>query len=281
MNTYIYTYKYVYPHIHIHMYTIAVSKPLSLFHAQDSTIHNATHTQTHPLYLSYTHTHNFFWRAGCVTCAHTHCLPPYMLPPHDSAIYMRTSHDARFDESRRTSEWVMLHIWMSHVAHLNESCRSSECMMPHIKTNIAYLNDSCRTSEWATSHIWMSHIAYLNESCRTSERVTSHIWTSHAAPENEHRTFEWVKCLFYTFECAKTCIAYVHRHMYTHTCTHIYTHMHTPTHTHAHTRTLHTYTQRALHFWLRQNESKINNAIFACVREREQEWVRKHTLCCA
>ena len=104
MNTYIYTYKYVYPHIHIHMYTIAVSKPLSLFHAQDSTIHNATHTQTHPLYLSYTHTHNFFWRAGCVTCAHTHCLPPYMLPPHDSAIYMRTSHDARFDESRRTSE---------------------------------------------------------------------------------------------------------------------------------------------------------------------------------
>jgi len=68
---------------------------------------------------------------------------------------------------------------MSHVAHMNESCRTNEWVMSHMwMSHDAHMNESCRTYEWVMSHKWMSHVAHTNESCCTYEWDMSHIWGS-------------------------------------------------------------------------------------------------------
>jgi len=70
------------------------------------------------------------------------------------------SHVAHMNESCRTYEWVMSHIWMSHVAHRNESCRTYERVMSHIWTShVAHMNKSRHTYAWVTSHVRISHVA--------------------------------------------------------------------------------------------------------------------------
>jgi len=67
---------------------------------------------------------------------------------------------------------------MSRVAHMNESCRTHEWVMSHIwMSHVAHMNESCRTHEWVMSHIWMSHI-WISHICK------SHVWMSHVT----HRT---------------------------------------------------------------------------------------------
>ena len=62
------------------------------------------------------------------------------------------------NQSRRTCEWVVLHIFMI-MSHVWEKLR--------------------RVYEWVMSHIWMSHVTQMNESHHTYEWVMSHIWMCH------------------------------------------------------------------------------------------------------
>jgi len=88
-----------------------------------------------------------------------------------------------FNESCRTCEWVMSHMWMSHVSHVNESCRTCEWVMSHMwMSHVSHVNESCLSTDIAlyeeliTSvrclifksvmfHMWMSHVSHVNESC--------------------------------------------------------------------------------------------------------------------
>jgi len=102
-------------------------------------------------------------------------------------------HVTHMNESCRTCECVMSHIWMSHVAHVNASWRRYECVMLHTwMSHVTHMNESrptygwvtphiCNTNkatvrpenEWVTSHIPKSHVRYMNESCHTYECIMS------------------------------------------------------------------------------------------------------------
>ena len=73
---------------------------------------------------------------------------------------------AVWNESWRTHEWVMSHIWMSYATHINESCRTYESVM---------------------LHIWMSHVSHI--------KLVAH---KGASRNKSHLTFEWGIC---TYEC--------------------------------------------------------------------------------
>jgi len=91
------------------------------------------------------------------------------------------SQTTRMNESCRTYEWVMSHIWMSHVTRMNESCHTYEWVMSRIF--LMHVNESV----WVKSHVWMSHVT--NESVW----VKSHVWMSHIIRMNKSRhTYEWV-----------------------------------------------------------------------------------------
>jgi len=69
---------------------------------------------------------------------------------------------------------------MRHVAHMNESRRTYERVMSHVwMMYVTHMNESCHTYEWVMSHICMSHVTHMNESRDTQKCVTSHIWISH------------------------------------------------------------------------------------------------------
>jgi len=117
--------------------------------------------------------------------------------------------------------WVMSHICMSHVAHTNESCRTYDRVMSHIwaggpQSHVFHMrirqvtrtNKSGHTYEWVTrvhtswntykrvmehlskSHLWKSHVTHMSR--RTSDqhdyaalRVMSHVWMIHVTRTNE------------------------------------------------------------------------------------------------
>jgi len=100
------------------------------------------------------------------------------------------------NESCRTYEWVMSHIWMSHIEHMNESCRTYEWMshVTHVMSHVAHLNESCRTYEWVTSHI-----TYEAETCiwpRASERSEEGT-SSSRRPCHVHTTCMYVDIWIY------------------------------------------------------------------------------------
>jgi len=72
------------------------------------------------------------------------------------------SHVVRRNESCRTYEWVLRHIWMS---------------LTRKKTSdVRHRNESCHTSEWVMSYVQISHVARTNEwfvcaTCRVSQWV--------------------------------------------------------------------------------------------------------------
>ena len=96
------------------------------------------------------------------------------------------SHVAHMNESCRTYEWVMSHIWMSHVAHMNESCRTYERVTSHIwlMSHIS-INDVRQMNESRHTHTWISHVTHIYESCHTYEWVISNMWICHVTRMNE------------------------------------------------------------------------------------------------
>jgi len=76
---------------------------------------------------------------------------------------------SRMNESRRTYQLVMSHIWMSHVTHI---------WMSHV-THIRHMNGS--------PHLWMSHVTY---ECVTSQ--TESCDTHMNESRDTHTTYEWV-----------------------------------------------------------------------------------------
>jgi len=96
------------------------------------------------------------------------------------------SHVAHMNESCRTYEWVMSHIWMSHVAHMNESRRTYDsCRTYLLMMSGKWMSHVTHTHELAMSHISMSHVTHMNESYQTCEYVTSRAWMSHVARLNK------------------------------------------------------------------------------------------------
>jgi len=75
--------------------------------------------------------------------------------------YERAWSKTSMNESWRTDEWAVSHVWMRHGAHMNELCYTCEWALP---------KDFC---EWVLVHTWMSHGAQINESCHTYERALS------------------------------------------------------------------------------------------------------------
>jgi len=103
-------------------------------------------------------------------------------------------HVTYMNESCRTYEWVMSHIWVRHVAHMSEACRTYRWVMSHM-----YISESCYTYEWIyrrakyTNASWMSHVP-------RKDAFMSNTWMSHVTNMNEscqirmsHVTYEWVK----------------------------------------------------------------------------------------
>ena len=97
----------------------------------------------------------------------------------------------------------MSHIWRSHVTHMkrmnyvacmNQSCRTYEGVMSHIwMSHVAHICESCHTYKWVMSHTWISHVAHTNTSCPTDECVTSQVWMSHVPCTNKsYPRYEWV-----------------------------------------------------------------------------------------
>jgi len=92
------------------------------------------------------------------------------------------SHDAHMNESRHTYKWVVLLIWMSHVASMNESWCNCECVMLHISIKHgAHLNESRHTCKSLILCTRRRHVAHMNEARGTYKWVMSHIWIRHAA----------------------------------------------------------------------------------------------------
>ena len=143
--------------------------------------------------------------------------------------HTRLSHVTRMNESRRTYEWVMSHLWMSHnwrsMSHrppfggrLVHMCDIKyEWVMTHIwmrdmtrdfthvifklhiwLSHVPYINESCPIYEWVMSHLWMNHVPYMNESCPIYEWVMSHIWMNHVPYMNESRIGMSHDCLSIT-----------------------------------------------------------------------------------
>ena len=110
------------------------------------------------------------------------------------------SHFARMNESFRTYEWVISHVWMSHFASMNESWHS-------LGPNGDAYHDKL---QWVT-HTWMRHVTHINASCHPFQWIMSRIiglveWvmtlvrtassfaviTANAINFNESHTREWV-----------------------------------------------------------------------------------------
>jgi len=58
------------------------------------------------------------------------------------------------NESRRTYEWVISHIWRSHVTQMNESCH---------------------TYEWMMFHVWIRHVTHTNGYQHRRRRCNQHM----------------------------------------------------------------------------------------------------------
>ena len=79
------------------------------------------------------------------------------------------------DESYRTCECVMSHMWMCHVTHVNVSYRTCEWVMSHgCMRHVAHMKNVCHTYKWFSSLVWMSHVTNMNGSCHTYEWVGWH-----------------------------------------------------------------------------------------------------------
>jgi len=107
-----------------------------------------------------------------VTCMNDSCLPALL------------RHVTHMNESCRTYEWVMSHIWMSHVTRMNESCHTYEWFMS--RTWMDYntlMNESWHIYEWVTSHmrithgihVWLRHVMYMDKSCHIFMDESFHI----------------------------------------------------------------------------------------------------------
>jgi len=113
------------------------------------------------------------------------------LQPHSHLLtakgFVQMSHVTHMNESYRTYEWVMSHIWTSHVTDL-DSLRHSrvkaerfvyKCNVvvyglwhsTYCTSHVTHMNGSYYTYEWVMSHIWMSHVTHTNESCHICEWV--------------------------------------------------------------------------------------------------------------
>jgi len=141
------------------------------------------------------------------------------------------------NESSRTCEWVMSHVWVSHdtpmsssyVFHMNESRHSCEWVMSH--THVPCLSASWHTNEFVISQLWvnraLSHVTRVNTSCHTYEYLMPHIWRrqcvmSHICTQRRvtHmnapvHTCEYVMSLVWTSLChPETCQVYMaHSHV--------------------------------------------------------------------
>jgi len=181
--------------------------------------------------------HDCFTCATCATCNRTH---PYTR--HNFfvcvtwGIYicdMTHSHAFRnigVDESCRTCEAVMSHIWMRrrtyewvwvfsgatknmcdithlykcdsqiwvfHVTHINESCRTYAWVVSHMwMSHVEHMNEARYTHEWVLWHTSMSHVTRVNGECHAYEFVVTYTWMSPVAHKNEScHTCEWVGCV--------------------------------------------------------------------------------------
>jgi len=101
---------------------------------------------------------------------------------------------SRMNESRRTYQLVMSHIWMSHVTHI---------WMSHV-THIRHMNGS--------PHLWMSHVTY---ECVTSQTESCHTYMS--KPRDTHTTYDWEVLYIWmshvTYECVTSHTESCHTHM--------------------------------------------------------------------
>jgi hypothetical protein len=133
---------------------------------------------------------------------------------------MWTSHTTHVDESCRTCEWIVPHIWMSHATHVN----ADDPVVPHMWLSYAtYVNELCHTFEWVMPHMWTSHATHLNESCHICEWVMPHMWLSHATHVNTDDPVVsnmWTSQATHVDESCQTC-EWVLSHMWTSHVTHV------------------------------------------------------------
>jgi len=106
---------------------------------------------------------------------------PLLLP-----VSQIMSHATHMNESWRTCEWVMSHMWVSQVTYVSESWHICEWVMAHMwvmphmcMSHGTHVNESCHTWEWVMSHIWVSYVTRVNESWHTCACDISHTWMSH------------------------------------------------------------------------------------------------------
>ena len=107
---------------------------------------------------------------------------------------IRMRHGTHTNESCRTYQWVMTHIWRirapplvlhtyiytSHITRMNVSYCTHESLISHVRmSHFIRANASFHAYKYVMSHIWMSHGAHMDESCHTYDWVMSHVWLSH------------------------------------------------------------------------------------------------------
>ena len=80
--------------------------------------------------------------------------------------------DARVNESWRTCEYVMAHVWTCHGRNVRSSSYSRVIILA-----------SHGTYGLVMAHIWMRHGARMNESLHICERIMAHIYASHGTYE--------------------------------------------------------------------------------------------------
>jgi len=128
---------------------------------------HVTHTNeschTYERVMSHESRHRYEW-AVCVTRRSYRCGRTHLCVSHKSCHMCRVTPT---NESCRTYECVMPHIWMSHVTHMNASCHTYEWVVsPNMSVRCMLLN---------FAGTWTSHVTHMNESCRTYAWVMLHI----------------------------------------------------------------------------------------------------------
>jgi len=85
------------------------------------------------------------------------------------------------NETCRTCECVMPHMWMSHVTHSDELLECATSSLCH------ELYETCRICECVISHIWIRRRNIRNSirSCHTFKSVMPRMWISHATHVSE------------------------------------------------------------------------------------------------